>query len=276
MTFLFSSKVLFAQSDSSTINYLQKSSGKNVFTRGLFMSKSKYEIKVFNNLYTEVTSFSDFNKRGSYFTSFIQVTIGSNRNINYGLDLLYKSNIDNDFAENSPFKVFGFNKKTELNTYNGKSFTTSFNHGLSHIGSRIRTKPFKDKRITFQQAVYIPAGNIDGSWIINSDLFFEHLTSNRKFMVFGDLGMWYNTGQAPFPYLKVFTGTLIAKRFGPYFMLNLPYEIGSGLKIFIVPKVELEFLYTYWLPLKWIVQDKRPQTFNLGLRFTNFNNFYRK
>ncbi len=270
--------LLYAQSpDSTSVNKSKNRSGKNVFTSGLFMAKGQFEVKMFNNLYTEVVPYNDnFNKRSSFFTSFLQLTIGSNRNINYGLDLLYKSNVMDDLAGNSPFKVLYFDKKSEANMQQGEQITTIFNHGLSHIGGRIRVKPFKEKRFTFQQAVYIPAGNIDGGWVINSNLFFEYLNARKKFMLFGDLGVWYNTRQLPFPYLKVFGGTLIAKRLGPYIMFNLPYEIGSGLKIFVLPKMELEFLYTWWLPLEWTVQDRRPQTFNIGLRFANFRNFERR
>ncbi len=246
---------------------------KNVFTNGLFMSKGKVEVKAFNNLYTEVhpcDGCSD--KRSSFFTSFLQFTVGSKYNINYGIDILYKSNVTNDLAKNSALNVFVFDKKSETNNYDGMQFTTRYNHGLSHVGGRIRTKPFKDLRFTFQQAVYVPIGSIDSGWIINTDLFFEHIVANKNIMLFGDLGVWYNTQQRPFPYLKVFTGTLVAKRLGPYVMLNLPYEIGAGLKMFILRKVEFEFLYTWWLPLEWTVQNRKPKTFNVGFRITNFKN----
>lgn len=54
---------------------------------------------------------------------------------------------------------------------------------------------------------------------------------------------------------------------------NLPYEVGAGLKLFVLPKLELELLYTKWLPIEAIVGDKKPATFNLGIRYTNFSNF---
>lgn len=247
--------------------------GSNVFTSGLFMKDNQYELKLFNNLYTQREPLSDrFEKRSSFFTSFIQLTIGSNKNINYGIDALYRSNITSDLGTQSPFKVLRFANKEKENMYGAETFTTNYSHGLSHIGGRIRTKPFANKRFTIQQAVYAPTGKTDGSWIINTDLFYEHIIAD-KFLLFTDLGVWYTTGQLPFPYLKFFAGTFIANRFAPFAMINMPYELGPGLKFFITPKVELEFLYTYWLPLKFTVGDRRPETFNFGLRVTNFRNF---
>lgn len=45
----------------------QEEINPNVFTRGLFMSKGKYEVKLFNNLYTETGPYSaSLNKRSSF------------------------------------------------------------------------------------------------------------------------------------------------------------------------------------------------------------------
>ncbi len=270
---IFSSAVLAQENDKNGGRKKRDNENTNVFTSGLFMQAGNFELKNFNNLYTQIEPISDnFEKRSSFFTSFIQLTIGSNSNINYGIDMLYRSNVVSDFGMSSPFKVLRFKNEDMANNYEGGEFTTSYNHGLSHIGGRVRTKPFADKRFTVQQALYAPTGRMDGSWIINTDLFFENVFAD-KFLLFVDLGVWYSTGQLPFPYLKFFTGTFIANRFAPFAMINLPYELGPGLKIFITPKVELEFLYTYWLPLEFIVGDRRPETFNFGLRVTNFKNF---
>lgn len=245
----------------------------NVFTSGLFMSKGKFEVKAFNNLYTETYLNNGNNYRGNYFTTFAQLTVGTNRNINYGIDLLYKSQISQDLSSSSPFDVFRFQKKTVPQTIKGTSFTTKYDHGLSHAGVRARIKPFKNhKQFTLQQAVYFSTQLIESGVILNFDLFYEKIYAKR-FLLFTDLGLYYNLRQAPFPYFKIFTGTFIAKRYAPYVMLNLPYEVGAGLKFFITPKIEIEFLYSYWLPLEFIVQNRKPMTFNFGLRLTNFKNF---
>lgn len=260
------------QSDTSVV---RQSSvvGNNAFTTGLLMSRGKVEVKTFNNLFTQVQPCSGcLDKRSSFFTSFIQFTFGSRYNLTYGIDFLYKSNVVNDLSSNSALAVFNFDKKSETNFNDGMQFTTDYDHGLSHIGARVRTRLFKKLPFTFQQAVYVPSGSIDEGWIINTDLFYEHIIANGRVMLFGDLGVWYNTRQRPFPYLKAFAGTMLFKKLGPYVMLNLPYEIGAGLKIFILRYVELEFLYTWWLPLELTIQDRKSQTFNLGIRFTNFNN----
>ncbi|MBK6266576.1 hypothetical protein JKA74_16135 [Marivirga sp. S37H4] len=245
----------------------------NVFTGGLFMSKGKWEAKFYNNLYTQIEpQFNTADRRSSFNTSFLQITVGSDHNLNYGFDFLYKSNIVNDAGSASPFKVFQFMDANVRNNIMGNEFDTQFSHGLTHFGPRLRTKPFKNKRFTFQQAVYIPTGNLEEGWIVNSDLFYEHVIKG-KYMVFGNIGAWYPLSGDIFPYARVFAGTLLAKRFGPFVMLNLPYEVGAGTKFFITRKIELEFMYTYWLPIEAIVDNRMPTSINFGFRITNFNNF---
>lgn len=255
------------------INAQDKTDTVNVFTGGLFMSKGKWELKLYNNLYTQIEpKFDKSNRRSSFNSSFLQLTLGSNRNINYGLDLIYKSNIINDHGSSSPLKVFELMNDNIQNISMGNEFSTNFQHGLTHIGGRVRTKPFQNKQFTFQQAIYAPTGQLDEGWIINSDLFYEHIIQNR-YMLFGNIGAWYPLSGDIFPYARVFAGTLFAKRFGPFVMLNLPYEVGAGTKFFITPKIELEFMYTYWLPIEAIVDNRRPTSINFGIRLTNFNNF---
>lgn len=250
-----------------------KKDSVNVFTGGLFMSKGKWELKLYNNLYTQIEpKFDKSNRRSSFNSSFLQLTLGSNWNINYGLDLIYRSNIINDKASNSAFRVFKLMNASIRNISMGNEFNTNFQHGLTHIGSRVRIKPFKNKTFTFQQAIYVPTGKITDGWIINSDLFYEQIIQN-KYMLFGNIGAWYPLSGDIFPYARVFAGTLLANRFGPFVMLNLPYEIGAGTKFFITRKIELEFMYTYWLPIEAIVDNRKPTSINFGIRITNFNNF---
>lgn len=251
----------------------QEKLGTNVFTGGLFMPAGRWEAKLYNNLFTQIEpQYAGPDKRSSFNATFIQLTFGSNRNFNIGFDALYRSNVTNAFDNTSPFAVFRYMNKEMANHYMGETTTTQFSHGLGHIGPRIRTKPFKNKKFTLQQSVYVPAGPMGSAWIINTDLFFEHVHKG-KYMVFGDLGLWYPLDGVPFPYARMFAGTLVAARFGPFVMVNLPYELGVGTKIFITRKIELELMYSKWLPWEFIVEDRRPATFNFGLRVTNFNNF---
>lgn len=200
------------------------------------------------------------------------MTLGTNKRINYGLDIIYKSSINNDFPSSSPLKVFEFKNQVTSQKINGNEFITDRSHGLSHAGGSIRLKLFKDYRFTVQQAVYFPTMRNAGI-IINTDVFFEYLHPSKKVMLFGDAGVWYPVNQSPFIYGKLFVGTLIVKRVALYTMLNLPYEVGGGVKFFVAPKLELELLYTKWLPFEAFVGQKNPTTFNLGLRFTNFSNY---
>ena len=245
----------------------------NVFTKGLFMGKGKFEVKVFNNLYTETGPYNNkLDKRSSFLSSFTQITIGSNKKINFGIDAIYRSSVNNDSPTSSPLSVFEFKNETNSQTLDSTLFITEKTHGLSHLGGRVRLKLFKDYRFTVQQSIYLPL-SLGGNYIVNTDLFFEHINKANTFMLFGDLGVWYPFKQAPFVYAKIFMGTFISKKVGVYAMLNLPYEAGGGIKFFVLPKLELELLYTKWLPIDAIVGGKNPSTFNLGIRYTNFSNF---
>ncbi len=237
------------------------------------MGSRQWEIKIYNNLYTQrEPQFDNSQRRSSFNTSFLQLTLGSAANVNVGFDVLYRSNVTQDRGTASPFRVFEFMRGQEANRVMGNDFETSFQHGLTHLGPRVRVKPLPNQRFTLQQAVYAPTGQLNEAWIVNTDLFYEYLYRGR-YMIFGDLGLWYPIGGDPFPYLRVFAGTLLWQRLGPFAMVNLPYELGAGAKVFITPKLELEVMYTYWLPLAFLVEDRRPRSINFGVRVTNFNNF---
>jgi len=73
-------QITICQTSNSDTLGASKKTQNNVFTSGLFMTKGKFEVKAFNNLYTETYLNSGINYRGNYFTSFVQVTIGTNKN----------------------------------------------------------------------------------------------------------------------------------------------------------------------------------------------------
>lgn len=143
----------------------------NVFARGLFMPKGRYELKLFNNLYTETGPYnSEIDKRSSFLSSFLQLTVGTNKRINYGFDMIYRSSVNNDLHSSSPLEVFKFKNNSSSQLINGNELITERSRGLSHAGGRVRLKLFKDYRFTVQQAIYLPTIKNAGS-IINTDVF---------------------------------------------------------------------------------------------------------
>ncbi len=247
---------------------------QQVFTSGLFLKEKQWEAKIYNNLYTQFEPYAapKTNKRGTYFSSFIQTNFGTKWGVNLGFDLIYKSNISNDLGSNSPLRVFNFERQILRQRPTGDDFYTESNHGLSHVGIRARFKPFKSERLTFQQAFYAPLrSDLDQNWVSATDIFFEYNFS--KWAIFVDAGNWLQfgkNGETPFRYAKIFLGSLVSKKIGPFLMLNLPYEIGGGVKFFARRGIELEAMYTRWLPVKRIVENRQPETFNFGFRFSNF------
>lgn len=238
----------------------------NAFTSGLFLPSGKYEVKLFNAIYTERYG-SGLSRRSTYMSSFLLANFGTAGKLNWGMDAIYRSSVTQDFSMHSPLRALRFERMTELQIREGDSLTTSSDHGLSHAGGHIRIKPLRNKRFTFQQVAYAPLSSSE-SWVINTDFFYEKVIRER-FMLFADLGVWLPVGHQPFFYGKLFAGTIVMKRLGPYIMLNLPYEAGAGLKAFLSPCFEMEVLFSKWLPIERIVMEKRPVTLNFGFRYSN-------
>lgn len=247
----------------------QTDSSVNLLTRGVFLQEHNIEFKQFASLYTETFPYSgDLELRNSFLTTFTQLNFGTKSFYNYGLDIVNQSIVLNDEKFNSPFSTFKL-KNNSIEKDSGKyAYVSSYK--LSHIGLKGRIRLQKMKRFTYQQTIYFPINS--NNYILNSDIFYEQIFNNR-WMFFGDFGVWFPLKQKPFPYAKLFVGTMLYNGLAIYSLINLPYESGMGVKWFIHKKVELEFLYTYWYRIQKIVGKKKPQTFNFGVRITNFDNF---
>lgn len=275
---------VIAQENGEFNSYFRSS---NLYTQG------QSEVKVFNAIYTQRTfdGFETLNSRGTFFSAFGQFLFGTNRNYNYGFDLVYKSNITNDDANSSPFDVLRFQKQDDfsivdnrhdnllhaptdtLRNSDGTTLARNADHGLAHIGAKIKFSPFKKwSNVSIQQTMYIPLDrSVDGSWISYTQWMYDKQLS-PKTALYAELGMW--TTVAPnfnvLPLAKAFFSYFPNKRWTVYAMTTVPVEYGLGSKFLITPNLEVELLYTYFLPIDFILSFNRPVTYNLGVRYTNW------
>lgn len=276
------------QSNSDFNSYYQAS---NLYRKGQF------EVKIFNALYTQSSfdGFPNLNSRSSYFSSFGQFLFGTNKNINYGFDVVYKSNIVNDVASASPFDVLRFQNRTDvaildcvddihenkriglvqdsLRNSDGMVLNRTIQHGLAHLGAKVKFNPIRKwSKLSLQQTVYAPIDqSVDGAWISYTQLMWDKQLSSQT-ALYTEVGFW-TTVHPDFkvlPLAKAFFSYFPNNRWTLYAMTTVPVEYGLGTKFLIRPNLEIEFLYSHYLPLDFILNHVRPSTYNIGFRYTNW------
>lgn len=283
----------------------EKTEGKNFqlpFRATYLMQRGQVEIKIFNSAYTQknLDGFSRPNSRSTYFSSFGQALFGINQKLNLGFDLVYKSNILNDLALSSPFAALRFqnfstyqtlpcndpeyniadhspcttdlNQSDSLRNFAGAVLQTKAAIGLSHFGPKFKINPIRQwQSFSWQQTFYIPIEKkVDGQWVSFSQFFYDRPLGAR-FQLFSEISLW--TTVAPnfrvFPAVKIFYSYFPNRRWTLYAMTSIPVEYGAGSKFQITPQLEIELLYTHYLPLAFLLGDIRPSTFNIGFRYRN-------
>lgn len=174
-----------AQQDSTAV---EQSNIQN-YTPSKLLEKGKWDIKWFNNLYTQTERTDKGVKstiaRESFFTTSLEIFTGvsNNKKLNAGLIVEYRSN---SFAGESATSVFSF--KNEF----GKSRS-----GLSHIAPSIKVSPFnKLSNFSIQSSIFIPVfdeeSNDNGflaakSYIWQNRFFYDYTFIGNKFQLFTEL-----------------------------------------------------------------------------------------
>ncbi len=107
------------------------------YTPSILFEAGEWEIKSFQNFYTQTKSFKDGKKeangeRSNYFTSINQVLFGVNGQFNVGFDVWVKS-----------VAISGDNLGTR--------------YGVSSVGPKIKVAPFKNlERLSIQSSILFP------------------------------------------------------------------------------------------------------------------------
>lgn len=183
---VLSSQVVKSQESDSS----EKSNIQN-YTPSKLLEVGKWDIKWFNNLYTENESVDSdgvksSKKRENYFNTSLEVFTGVTKSkwLNVGVVAEYRSNT---FQDRSPLSVFVFGNET------GKGRS-----GLGHIAPSIKVAPFKKiSNFSFQSSFFIPThteeSNKDGyltenSYIWQNRFFYDYTFAGDKFQLFTELG----------------------------------------------------------------------------------------
>ena len=260
------------------------------YTPSILLDRGEFEIKSFQNLYTQTKSFgnSAFEKvkipsgRQTYFTSINQVTFGLNDRINFGWDVWIK---------NVNYADPNLNPRT----------------GISATGPRIKVNPFKNLgRFSIQSSFLLPiASDLEAPLVDQGGPFpflefdrnlwltqlFYDLPLNDQFQLFFQQAFWYSLVKRSFrqnnfwqTQSSVFLSYFPSNRWTLYGMTEYfpthyddqeqkfkafnKYFVQSGLGAkyqLILNTLELELLYTnFWAGS---TAEGAGHTFNLGIRY---------
>lgn len=281
----------FAQQDDSS-----SKSNIQTYTPSKLLKKGQWDIKWFNNLYTQNEStFRDREEaRETFFTSSFDIFtgIGQNSSLNVGLLFEIRSNV---IGDRNPFDVFQFSGE------NGTARS-----GLTSFAPAIKFNPIKSvSNFTIQSAFHIPLFDLeskddlfdfnnDGNnqsvfldqdgFIFQNRFFYDHSFAGGDWQLFGELNTEYNFGEETsfaFNTLRLSPGLFLSyfptSKFTVLGLVQhtnlISFEengfeqnftaVGGGLKYQLTDVLNIETLYT-----KFVRGDDTGlgQSFNLGLR----------
>ena len=267
-------------------SFAQEDAGKNksniqTYTPSKLLDKGQWDIKFFNNLYTETKSKFNGIKadklRETYFTSTLDIFTGisNNNRINVGLLLEYRSNVIG--GENAT-SVFEFS--SDLNSRNG----------LSSIAPAIKWQPIENVgNFSIQSAFHIPIINSESengvfldqtAYTFQNRFFYDYTLPSGDWQLFTELNTEYNFGDedsfanktfvfAPGVFMSYFPSeksTILgfvqhSQRFGDF---TQDYTaLGFGGKYQLTNVLNLEVLYSNFIRGE---DTGLGQSFNIGLR----------
>jgi hypothetical protein len=257
-----------------------------IYTPSKLMQSGQWDVKWFNNLYTETLSINDKKEtlsspRRNFFTSSLDVFTGLNAVAiwNVGVHLEYRSNTIDGLDLLAPFS---FKERPEQR------------RGLTRIAPAIKVAPFSDlTNFSIQSSFSIPLfdeEDIQGvyldqkGYVWQNKAFYDYSSSNGSFQVFSELNLEYNFGEKDASYANdslrlspgVFVSYFPSQNFTVLALIQhsslIPINndfsqnysaIGAGLKYQINQTLNIEGLYTNFIRGNSTGLGK---TINLGLR----------
>lgn len=267
----------------------------NIYFPTRLYKKGEGELKLFNNYYTQ----SEGGIRSNFFSTFVQLLIGTNKRMNLGFDLKFRSVSSGSV---SLFDALNF-RNERFSDINGIS--TFARIGISGIGPRIKYQPFKKKpNINFLHTVYfVPMDEAEGNGdygysdynnlqFFNQVFIEKELSPTRR--LFFDLGLHFENirlgvhrnfqhftpiqmplsvfyNYFPDPVATIYATATFAQRVDLIFNADadtradysLWGQIGMGGKYIFSNFIELELLYTRFFSSSF---DRKAHTFNFGIR----------
>lgn len=255
------------------------------YTPSKLLNQGQWDIKWFNNLYTQTKDSEQAEKqpRETYFTSTIDIFTGISKTNNFNVGLLFeiRSNAVNDLAASEVFKF----KNNPLN---------STRTGLTSFAPAVKFNPFKQlNNLTIQSAFHIPLVKNESvnsvyldqkGYIFQNRFLYDYTFSGDEFQLFAELNTEFNFGDkedsfannslvlAPSVFLSYFpsqkfTVLVLAQHAQRIDLGNdFPQDysvLGAGAKYQLTKVVNIEALYTKFVRGS---NTGLGQTFNIGLR----------
>ncbi|WP_353779054.1 hypothetical protein [Winogradskyella sp. 3972H.M.0a.05] len=271
----------FSQDDTDDNN---GKSNIQTYTPSKLLSKGQWDIKWFNNLYTQTEStFSDGREpRQTFFTSTVDIFTGVSENstFNVGLLLEFRSNVIND---RNALDVFQFD---------GEAGTAR--SGFTSFAPAVKFNPIKGVgNFTIQSAFHIPLVDNeteDGvfldqkGFIFQNRFFYDYTFPGDKWQIFTELNAEYNFGDkdesfannslnlTPGVFLSYFPSSkftvLVLAQHSQRLDLGNDFEqdftaLGGGAKYQLSKVLNIETLYTNFVRGN---NTGLGETFNIGLR----------
>lgn len=254
------------------------------YTPSKLIGKGQFDIKWFNNLYTETEStFAEGKQpRQTFFTSTLEgyTGIGNNKRVNLGLILEFRSNV---VAGRDALEVFQFDGETGT----ARSGFTSF-------APSVKLVPFKNiNNFSVQSSFFVPLvdNEVEEGVFLDQNgftwqnrFFYDHVFPGEKFQLFSELNTELHFGDKQesfannslvlspgvffsyFPSTK-FTVLVLAQHFqrldiGNDFAQDFT-ALGGGAKYQLTRELNVEALYTNFVRGS---NTGLGETFNIGLR----------
>ena len=251
--------------------------------------KGRFELKVFNNLYTQRTgSEGVLTDRSTFFTSNFSALYGVTNRFNAGIELKYRR-VNYSNLPSSAFDVFKFEDTDNITRA-----------GLTGIGLKVRVAPFeKLENFSFQSTLTFPTSDdlegtselpyIDWNGATSWTQFFYDFDIGTNFSLFTEVDLIIeNIGKEPeggnpfvnrvstpvsviFSYFPNPKTTIYALGgFSPYLQADFDYFVqgGVGVKYQVSSKFELETLFTGFTNQFLLDTGGKATTLNLGARYS--------
>lgn len=270
----------YSDNTNTVLKKKKKKAGYSPSAQVITLPKNSVELMMFNSLYSVNYGDKEFGTRNSYYNGYFSAFYGVTGKLDIGVTFLLRSSRENDPFNSSPFKTFEF-ERTPLNP-NPRTSGAYADWGLSHIGLNVRFAPFKNINLSFEQGVMLPIQNlpnentVDNSLYSVTQVYYSH-SFTAKMQLFLALTFWQpirpgETFQFQPPLLRGFFNYFATQRLSFFVTTMYFLEWGVGIKYMLTPKLEIQAMYSYYIPIPGIYDVISPgantiMTYNLGLRY---------
>lgn len=268
--------------DTNTVLKKKKKVAYSPTAQVITLPKNSVELMIFNSLYSVNYGDRESGTRNSYYNGYFSAFYGVTGKLDVGVTFLLRSSRENDPFNASPFKTFEFERTPLYPNTNSRTPERYADWGLSHVGLNVRFAPFKNINLSFEQGVMLPIQNlpkkntVDNSLYSVTQVYYSH-SFTAQAQLFLALTFWQpiRPGEAfkfqP-PLLRGFLNYFVTPRFTVFATTMYFLEWGVGVKYMLTPKLEIQAMYSYYIPIPGIYDAISPgantiMTYNLGLRY---------